>query len=677
MSGRDIIEALKCGRPSCVCAKGKLVHCAAHDDKTPSLSVTVTPEQKVLFRCHAGCSQQSLVDALKAKGLWDTTPSDARPTPIRGARGGAGQLVKVYPYVTAEGRVVAEHGRFAIAGGGKTFKWRLPEQDWSDGLGSVAIHDLPLYNLTAVIERPTEDVWVVEGEKAADAVTASGLIGVCLGGGANQQSFGNALDILRDRNVILWPDNDEPGGAFMARIAGMLPQAQYVRPVMPQKGDAYDYFEAGGTVEALYGLLDVAQPRAEIVADNAITVTMPVPAGRIVFEFTDLISGARSLESQMRMRVEIPGKRSTPYSTRLNMESSSGRDGIRREIERIYPGKDIEWTAVLSEATDVAKETWRGVDRSVDLADVALPEVRQWTVERFAPKGLSTIIFGMGGGGKSYLTADIMLHCLYGMPWKGRAVDHVFGVMVIDYEDAADEWRLRVQQLCDGYGWPFPERGYRYYPGRAIPVADQIGQIREIVEREHIGLVVVDSAISAVGGDVIDMQSPARLINALQSIGVTAIIIAHNTKGEDTRYPLGSIAWHNLVRATHFLESTQEEGSYTLDAALHNKKGNRGLQKPIPMRFTFSESDTGPVTINLTASIPESLRTEEQSDRWAVMQALTSARRPLSAKEIAEDTGIAEQSVRAHLSKGRGKWAVVVSRGLWAASTDREEVGSG
>ena len=674
MTGREIIEALKCGRQGCQCAKGRVTHCPAHNDANPSLSITVTNEQKVLFKCFSGCSQQALVDALKAKGLWDTPQQDSRPTPIRGARGGAGQLVKVYPYVTADGSVVAEHGRFALAGGGKTFKWRLPDQDWSDGLGSVAIHDLPIYNLTAVIERPTEDVWVVEGEKAADAVIASGLVAVCLGGGANQQSFGNALDILRDRSVILWPDNDEPGGAFMARIAGMLPQAQYVRPVMPQKGDAYDYFEAGGTVEALYGLLDVAQPRAEIVSDNAITVTMPVPAGRIVFEFTDLVSGARALESQMRMRVEIPGKRSTPYSTRLNLESSSGRDGIRRELERIYPGKDIEWTAILSEATDVAKETWRGVDRSIDLADVALPEVRQWTVERFAPKGLSTIVFGMGGGGKSYLTADIMLHCLYGMAWKGRKVDHVFGVMVIDYEDAADEWRLRVQQLCDGYRWPFPERGYRYYPGRAIPIADQIGQIREIVEREHIGLVVVDSAISAVGGDVIDMQSPARLINALQSIGVTAIIIAHNTKAEDARYPLGSIAWHNLVRATHYLESTQEEGSYTLDAALHNKKGNRGLQKPIPMRFTFSESDTGPVKIDLTASMPASLRSDEQRERWLVMQTLVDAGQPMTLRDVADATGLTETVVRTHLSKGRGKWAQVASRGMWAAVSDREEL---
>lgn len=671
MTGREIIEALKCSRQSCVCAKGKLVHCPAHQDANPSLSIT-EKDGKALLHCHTGCSQAEVIGALREKGLWGEAQQRGLHQPIPIRSGGRGSLVKTYQFVNTAGEIVAEHGRFEGANG-KSFAWRIPGSDWREGLGTVAIHDLPLYGLQDVLQRPFEPVWVVEGEKAADACREAGLVAVCLGGGASQQTFGNALDPLKDREVVLWPDNDEPGGALMARIAGVLPNARYCRPVVPPKGDAHDYFTGGGTVEALDALLATAEPHVEIISDNTLTVTMPVPAGRIIFTFSDIVAGARAIDCDMRMSVEIPGKRRTPFSRRLNLSSSSGIEGLRREIQAIYPGKDLEWPALISEATDIAKETWRGIDRSVDLANVPLPEIRQWAIERFAPKGLSTIVFGMGGGGKSFLCADIALHCLYGMPWKGRAVDHVYGVMIIDYEDAEDEWRLRVQQLCDGYGWPFPERGYRYYPGRAIPVADQIAQIREVVEHERIGLVVIDSAISAVGGDVIDMQSPARLVNALQSIGVSAIIIAHNTKAEDARYPLGSIAWHNLVRATHYLESTQTEGSVILDAALHNKKGNRGLQKPLPLRFVFSETDTGPVTIDLTASIPESLRTEEQNDRWAVMQALVSAERPMTARELASELDIPEASVRAHLSKGRGKWATIVSRGMWAALTDRED----
>jgi putative DNA primase/helicase len=38
--------------------------CPAHDDQNPSLHVSVGASGKVLFRCHAGCSQQDVLDAL-------------------------------------------------------------------------------------------------------------------------------------------------------------------------------------------------------------------------------------------------------------------------------------------------------------------------------------------------------------------------------------------------------------------------------------------------------------------------------------------------------------------------------------------------------------------------------------------------------------------------------------
>ena len=93
MTGREIIEALKCGKPSCVCAKGKLLHCVAHNDANPSLSVTES-NGKALFKCHAGCTQEALIAALKERGMWGTTENT--PTPIRSARG---TLTQTYQYV--------------------------------------------------------------------------------------------------------------------------------------------------------------------------------------------------------------------------------------------------------------------------------------------------------------------------------------------------------------------------------------------------------------------------------------------------------------------------------------------------------------------------------------------------------------------------------------------------
>lgn len=44
--------------------------CPAHDDHTPSLSLTDADDGKVLVFCHAGCSQESVIAALRARRLW-------------------------------------------------------------------------------------------------------------------------------------------------------------------------------------------------------------------------------------------------------------------------------------------------------------------------------------------------------------------------------------------------------------------------------------------------------------------------------------------------------------------------------------------------------------------------------------------------------------------------------
>lgn len=60
---------------------GYLCCCPAHDDKTPSFSVS-EKAGKVLFKCFSGCSQEAVINALEARGLWQTTsmnPSSTKP----------------------------------------------------------------------------------------------------------------------------------------------------------------------------------------------------------------------------------------------------------------------------------------------------------------------------------------------------------------------------------------------------------------------------------------------------------------------------------------------------------------------------------------------------------------------------------------------------------------------
>lgn len=58
---------------------GWTARCPAHDDRTPSLSLTDTQGGKVLVRCHAGCEQERVIAALRGRGLWGESGPRSSP----------------------------------------------------------------------------------------------------------------------------------------------------------------------------------------------------------------------------------------------------------------------------------------------------------------------------------------------------------------------------------------------------------------------------------------------------------------------------------------------------------------------------------------------------------------------------------------------------------------------
>lgn len=596
MNAAGIRQALSCGRPGCACARSRNTHCpgSAHTNNDADPSLTVDDKNgTVLWHCKRGCSQEEISRALKDRNLLQL---DNAPTPMRRAE----RLVKEYEFRDVTGALQAVHGRFETIEG-KTFRWRTPDGEWKDGLGFPE-SNLPVYNLAAVLESPEARVWFVEGEKAADACAAQGLIAVSLPGGASQQRFGNALDPLLERDVILWADNDEAGRALMQRVAGYLPNARTVSPAVAPKGDAHDYFAAGATVDALLELLKSNAPVVRVVSEDGVHVEFPVSGGVLTFTFSDFSISGTTIRTALHVYSSLPGQGGLPYSSDLNLGSPSAREGVRREIEQFFgqSGKESPWTRALSFACSSAGDAWLNIDHSVDLRNVDSPPERLFLVERTIPYGVGSILFGMGGHGKSYVGGDILAHVLHGRAWQGRGVMQQEAVGVLDFEDSQEEWKLRIQELCLGAGLPFDERVFRYIPGRGVPLYEQRQRLFRMIEEHHLGALLIDSAASASGGDLLEVGAAAKLTSTLTEFGrrgCTSLLIAHNTKAQDSQYPYGNIMWHNLVRSTHYIEAVQDEGSLVLDALIHNRKSNRGKQRPISVRMTFPEASGGAVVI--------------------------------------------------------------------------------
>lgn len=111
-----IRAALQCGEPGCACGTPRgHVHCPGHSDEVPSFSVT-HGNGKILVRCHAGCSQVRVIDALKARNLWPS-PNGDRPQGVNF------RIVATYDYQDPSGTLIFQ----VVRRDPKDFRQRRPD----------------------------------------------------------------------------------------------------------------------------------------------------------------------------------------------------------------------------------------------------------------------------------------------------------------------------------------------------------------------------------------------------------------------------------------------------------------------------------------------------------------------------------------------------------------------
>ena len=65
---------------------GWMGHCPAHDDRTPSLSIDLGDTGKPIVKCWSGCSQEAVIDSLKAVDAWPVTGQGPNQEDLENAR---------------------------------------------------------------------------------------------------------------------------------------------------------------------------------------------------------------------------------------------------------------------------------------------------------------------------------------------------------------------------------------------------------------------------------------------------------------------------------------------------------------------------------------------------------------------------------------------------------------
>lgn len=339
-----------------------------------------------------------------------------------------------------------------------------------------------------------------------------------------------------------------------------------------------------------------------IKTDNgyAVRISLPDGIGSVHYTFND-IECFRADEINCVVLAEwfILDRPSARMESRLNIQSPSTRRDFIKDITDLAK---VSLKESFIEATELVKDALRSEDNShwFEEADAKGAEM---LFEPFLVRGAPNMLFGKGEGAKTFTCLRIALSLATGKPFVGFTPKYRVKTLFIDYEDTASTCTDRIYKLASSDGLKDADLesihgSIRYFNPRGSELSSVLRQIKKIIQEHNIGLVIVDSAVSACGGEPEKADVVRRYFNSLASLGVTTLTIAHETKSENHQYAFGSVFWFNFprsiwnVRALHEpADGSARVDSHTIETGLFHRKANNGPRSPfIPLKVIFQQS---------------------------------------------------------------------------------------
>ena len=359
-------------------------HGKGNGDKNPSLSIHIGDDGKPLFHCHGGCSQEEVFNTIKDRNLLPELTE--RPDPLANIK----PIPKVefqqeWIYTDEDRQPVFVKQRLKVGESGKTYRlYKIDEH----GRKQSTLSDARIvpYNLPALLDAKTagRNIFLVEGEKAADAIKSIGMIATTAHTGAGSwpaaitEYFAGAL-------VIILPDNDVAGWGYAYKAAeAILPIVKSLKVVdlglQGQGDDAYEFIEGGGSRDKLVALVKAAS-----VINSVDQLTMPERLNPVL----NSIAGA--------------------------VQQMTAAEDIAKEFEAAP--KDLP----PKPTKQIQIEHWDSIQ----------DEPVKWLIEGVIPVGAFTALYGPPGSFKSFHALHIA-HCIAtGTPWMGNQVTETGAVLYI------------------------------------------------------------------------------------------------------------------------------------------------------------------------------------------------------------------------------------------------------
>ena len=520
--------------------------CPAHDDTTPSLSINKGNDGKILVHCHAGCKTADILEAA------DLSFADLKPTSGKHVDKSTGKIVDTYNYTDEHGKLLYQVCRKVP----KAFLQRRqkPSGDWIWSIKGVRRVPYRLAQLMAAAL--TSIVFIVEGEKDVDRLVKLGLVATCNSGGADsgkgEKWLAEFNQFFRGRQVVILPDNDEPGRNHAQHVAKTLQGvAASVKildlPGLPDHGDVSDWLNRGGIKKKLLTLARRATK-------------------------TEISASTTNADKKQASR--------TPFAQYIAGKWRSGTDDVVIGSVPAVPGKTTG---------DVQAGSMVDIMKKVDGI--------RYLVRGWVPFGMLTMLLAPPGFGKSAFALYGLVRTIVtgGLLWFNgmKGPSKPGNVLWCDTEGSS---AITVQRIRD---WGLsPERilvPFEDDPLMPINLTsfEHLERIEALIDRHHIKLVVIDSLRGAHGGD----ENSSQVAQVLQSLATiaertkAAIVIVHHTRkmaiDEEMHADLsrGSNAIVAMVRSQLGIDRPDKGSDW---CCLQMLKENLGL-KPRPVGFRISD----------------------------------------------------------------------------------------
>jgi len=358
-------------------------HGQGHGDKNPSLSISDGEDGKPLFKCHSGCDQHQLFHAIRDYGLLPEIEkrdplASIKPLPTLTPQ----VLEHEWVYVDEDGEPLFVKQRFKTQSAkGKDYRQARINKDGSRSYSLGDCRIVP-YRFPELLNAKTAGraIYLVEGEKAADALVEIGAIATSAhsGSGSWPQEI---TQYFAGATVVMLPDNDLAGWKYAKLVAAALtPVVKSLRivdlPVIYPTDDAWEWVHVyGGTRQELAELAKQAQP-----ITSADDVTIPerlVAAAEIV----------------------------APATPNATNETAPGN--VHQETDKTYkPFKIESWQSVKDEPVN-------------------------WLIQDVIPERSFVALYGPPASFKSFIAMDIAECIASGRPWLGKEINGTGPVLYI------------------------------------------------------------------------------------------------------------------------------------------------------------------------------------------------------------------------------------------------------